>query len=126
MRSLNRHLGSATRRSSPLAGEDRVRGPLVVCTFSSPPVRSFRGLPSVDPGHPTARRGFTLIELLVAISILLILSALTFTMVNVTMDSDRIRSGSREVQSYLEGARNQAIYAKAPRGVRFLVSPDDP
>lgn len=72
------------------------------------------------------RSGFTLIELLVAVSILLALSAFTLTVVNITMDSDRIRSGSREVQSFLEGARNQAIYAKAPRGVRFLLSPDDP
>lgn len=72
------------------------------------------------------RNGFTLIELLVAITILGILSALTFTMVNVTMDSDRISSASREVQSFLEGARNRAVYAKAPRGVRFIVNPDDP
>lgn len=72
------------------------------------------------------RPGFTLIELLVAISIMAILAALTFTMLNVTMDNDRIGSASREVQSFLEGARNQASYAKAPRGVRFLLNPNDP
>lgn len=71
------------------------------------------------------RRGFTLIELMVAMGILLVLSALTLTMVNVTMNADRIRSASRDVQAYLEGARNQAIYSKQVRGVRFLLSPED-
>jgi len=77
-------------------------------------------------GSASGRPGFTLIELLVAITILMVISALTFTMVNVTMDRDRIRSGSREIQSFLEGARNQAVYAGQPRGVRFLLNPDDP
>ncbi|MGE3316958.1 MAG: Tfp pilus assembly protein FimT/FimU, partial [Planctomycetaceae bacterium] len=87
--------------------------------------RHSKSIQNANPPRPV-RRAFTLLELLVAISILMVLSALTFTMVNVTMDQDRIGGGSREVQSFLEGARNQAVYAKAPRGVRFLLSPDDP
>lgn len=66
------------------------------------------------------RRGFTLLELLVTVSIMLILLAITATAVRVTNDTDRVRSAGRQVQSYLMGARDRAIYAKAPRGVRFL------
>ncbi|MBM82054.1 MAG: hypothetical protein CMJ78_15900 [Planctomycetaceae bacterium] len=68
-----------------------------------------------------ARRGFTLVEMLVAITILVILVTITVTTVNVSMDADRIRSGARQIQSYLEGARDRAIYAKQPRGVRLLL-----
>lgn len=64
--------------------------------------------------------GFTLIELLIAISILLILLAITATAIRVNNDADRIRGGGRALQSYLLGAKDRAIYAKAPRGVRLL------
>lgn len=67
------------------------------------------------------RRGFTLVEMLVVITILLVLTAMTVTAVNFTLDGERVRAGSRQVQSYLEGARSRAIYAKEPRGVRFLL-----
>lgn len=68
-----------------------------------------------------ARRGFTLIELLVVVTIMLILVAMTVTAINFTLDSERTRSASRQVQSYLEGARSRAIYQKQNVGVRFLV-----
>jgi prepilin-type N-terminal cleavage/methylation domain-containing protein len=70
------------------------------------------------------RRGFTLVEMLVAIMIILILSAMTLALVNVSMDSDRLRSSARQVQSYLAGARDRAIFAGQPRGVRFVLNPD--
>jgi prepilin-type N-terminal cleavage/methylation domain-containing protein len=70
--------------------------------------------------------GFTLIELLVAMSILLILATITIRLVNTTLDSDRMKSGSRELQSYLAGARDRAIYAGQPRGVRFIPDQTDP
>ncbi|QDT45111.1 hypothetical protein Pan241w_52290 [Gimesia alba] len=65
--------------------------------------------------------GFTLVELLVVISILAILAVITITSINFALASDVTRSASRQVQSYLAGARDRAIYAKAPRGVRFLL-----
>lgn len=76
------------------------------------------------------RRGFTLIEMLVVIGVLAILSVMTLTLYNVSVDSDRIRSSARQIQSYLEGARDRAIFAGArqqpnpQRGVRFLLSND--
>ncbi|MEQ8854523.1 prepilin-type N-terminal cleavage/methylation domain-containing protein [Gimesia sp.] len=72
------------------------------------------------------RTGFTLVELLVVISILAILAVMTVSSINLALSSDVTRSASRQVQSYLAGARDRAIYAKEPRGVRFLVDPNNP
>ncbi|QDT23837.1 Tfp pilus assembly protein FimT/FimU [Gimesia chilikensis] len=72
------------------------------------------------------RTGFTLVELLVVISILAILVVMTVSSINLALSSDVTRSASRQVQSYLAGARDRAIYAKEPRGVRFLIDPNDP
>ncbi|QDU53037.1 pilus assembly FimT family protein [Gimesia panareensis] len=72
------------------------------------------------------RAGFTLVELLVVISILAILAVMTVSSINLALSSDVTRSASRQVQSYLAGARDRAIYAKEPRGVRFLVDPNNP
>jgi len=69
---------------------------------------------------PAARlNGFTLVELLVVILIMVILTALAVWSVNFSLSAERSRSAARQVQSYLEGARNRAIYAREPRGVRF-------
>lgn len=70
-------------------------------------------------------RAFTLVELLVALSVMLILATLTFRMVGSVLDSDRIKTGSRELQSFLAGARDRAIYAGQPRGVRFIADQTD-
>jgi len=72
------------------------------------------------------RAGFTLVELLVVISIMAILVVMTVTSINFALSSDLTRSASRQVQSYLAGARDRAIYAKSPRGVRFMVDPNNP
>ncbi len=72
------------------------------------------------------RRGFTLIELLIVVSITVILLAMTVTAVNMAVNGDRVRGAARQVQSYLAGARDRAIYAKEVRGVRLLVDPSDP
>jgi prepilin-type N-terminal cleavage/methylation domain-containing protein len=74
----------------------------------------------------TVRPGFTLIELLVAMSIMLILAVITIRLVGSTLDNDRLKSGSRELQSYLAGARDRATYAGQPRGVRLIPDPADP
>jgi prepilin-type N-terminal cleavage/methylation domain-containing protein len=72
------------------------------------------------------QRGFTLVELLVAIVIMLIVTTMTITTVNMSLDRDRIRSSARQVQSYIEGARNRAVFAGEPRGVRFFVDEYNP
>ena len=70
------------------------------------------------------RRAFTLIELLVAIVILLVLVGITVSVVNVSLDGERLRDGSRELQSYLMGARDRALHRKMARGVRFELDPN--
>ena len=64
--------------------------------------------------------------MLVVILIMLILLVMTVTAVNFSMDAERIRSGARQLQSFLEGARDRSIYAKEPRGVRFLIDETNP
>jgi len=74
----------------------------------------------------SARSAFTLVEILVVISILAILTVITITSINFALSSDLTRGASRQVQSYLAGARDRAIYAKEPRGVRFILDPANP
>jgi type II secretory pathway pseudopilin PulG len=78
---------------------------------------------------PLARAGrnasFTLLELLISLGIILILATLTMRLLNATLNSDRIRNGSRELQSFLAGARDRAIHAGQPRGVRLILDPLD-
>lgn len=74
--------------------------------------------------HDTFRGGgFTLVEMLVVIVILLILMSVTVSVVNVSLDGERVRSGSRQLQSLLMGARDRASHANMPRGIRFEVDP---
>ena len=77
------------------------------------------------------RSGFTMIELLVSVSIIVILAGLTIAVVSNTMNSDRIRSSARGVQSALAGARDRALRAgrnhdpadpNPLRGLRFIVN----
>jgi type II secretory pathway pseudopilin PulG len=72
-----------------------------------------------------ARASFTLLELLVSLGIILILATLTMRLLNATLNSDRIRNGAREFQTFLAGARDRAVYAGQPRGVRLIQDPLD-
>ncbi len=65
--------------------------------------------------------GFTLVELLVVIAILAVLAIITFSSLTYLTNGDRVAAGSRQVQSMLEGARDRAIKAGQPRGVRFII-----
>ncbi len=67
------------------------------------------------------RRAFTLIELLVVVTIMLLLLAMTVAAVNFNRDSERVTSAALHVQSFLNGARDRAIHAGEPRGVRFFL-----
>jgi prepilin-type N-terminal cleavage/methylation domain-containing protein len=70
------------------------------------------------------RSGFTLIELLIVVTILLLLTTFTVVAVDFTFEAERVRSGARQVQSVLSGARDRAIKAREPRGIRFLLDQD--
>jgi hypothetical protein len=60
------------------------------------------------------------------VSIIVILLTMTVMAVKFTTDADRVRGAAGQVQSFLAGARDRAIYSKEPRGVRFFVSPENP
>jgi prepilin-type N-terminal cleavage/methylation domain-containing protein len=65
------------------------------------------------------RSGFTLIELLVVISIILIISTMTYNSVTYLFEADRVKNGARKLENILKRARNQAIATQSTRGVRF-------
>lgn len=67
------------------------------------------------------RAGFTLVELMVVVGVILLIAVMTASAINTTISGDKVRGGARQVQSFLAGARDRAIYSKAPRGVRFLL-----
>lgn len=71
------------------------------------------------------RAGFTLIELLVVVSIMLILLTMTIAAVNFSRDSERVVGSALQIQSFLSGARDRAIQAKEPRGVRFFLDTEN-
>ena len=74
------------------------------------------------PEHRPGRSGFTLVELLVAITIFAILSTIAVSAYRGLTDSDRLRNGSQQIQSAINGARSRALKDKLPRGVRFRVN----
>lgn len=79
-----------------------------------------------ESGHHERRDGFTLVELLVVVALMLILITITVVSIDYGFTSERIRSGARQLQSALEGARDRAIFAKEPRGLRLLVDSTEP
>ena len=90
-------------------------------------MRSVPSIPNSGLRHLSRyRRGFTLIELMVVITIMLILFGMTVYGINFTRDADKVRGAAAQVQSFLSGARDRAIYAKESRGVRFFVDPRNP
>lgn len=72
------------------------------------------------------RGGYTLIEILIVVGILVILLTMTLMAVRFTRDGDRVTAAAAQVQSFLGGARDRAIYARAPRGVRMFLDPQNP
>lgn len=72
------------------------------------------------------RKGFTLVELLVVVTVMLLLITMTVMTIDFTFKAERIRTAARQVQSALEGARDRAIFAKEPRGLRLLIDPSEP
>jgi prepilin-type N-terminal cleavage/methylation domain-containing protein len=69
---------------------------------------------------PRAAAGFTLIELLVVIGIILIVSAATLPVVLPALNHRQIGDAARLLHGTLAGARDAAIRAHEPRGIRLL------
>lgn len=70
------------------------------------------------------RSGFTLTELLIVISIVLLLMTMTVMSVRFVNESDRVSGAARQVQSFLSGARDRALYRRTPIGVRLFLDVD--
>lgn len=66
-----------------------------------------------------SRRGFTLIEMLIVITIMLMLIAAGATMMRPDVEGRRLREAAREVNVYLNSARNRALETGMPCGVTF-------
>lgn len=72
------------------------------------------------------RRGFTLVELLIVLAILIILFTMVIAVYQSNHGTDRMRAAARQLQSAILGARDRAIHAKAPRGLRLIMDSADP
>jgi prepilin-type N-terminal cleavage/methylation domain-containing protein len=66
---------------------------------------------------------FTLIELLVVILIIAVVSAVTLPTVLPALQHRQVSESARVLQAAIEGARDQAVRANAPRGIRLLPDP---
>lgn len=72
------------------------------------------------------RRGFTLVELLIVLAILLVLFGMVVAVYQTNQGTDRMRAAGRQLQSAILGARDRAIHAKSPRGIRLIMDSADP
>src|SRR4051794_17235538 len=73
--------------------------------------------------RPRRPAGFTLIELLVVILIVLLVSAITLPTVIPALSNRQVSEAARILQAGLAGARDAAIRANGPRGIRLLPDP---
>jgi prepilin-type N-terminal cleavage/methylation domain-containing protein len=68
-----------------------------------------------------SRMGFTLLELLVVISIIVIIASMTLLTFNYARDADRVSNAAASLKSTLSVARDFAVQAGKPRGVRLFL-----
>lgn len=68
----------------------------------------------------SSRKGFTLVEILVVVAIVLITSVVVLSQVLPALAQSQVSESARILQAALAGARDAAIRANAPRGIRLL------
>src|SRR5262245_61925698 len=71
----------------------------------------------------SSRKGFTLVEILVVVAIVLITSVVVLSQVLPALAESQVSESARILQAALSGARDAAIRANAPRGIRLLPDP---
>lgn len=76
------------------------------------------------PHQRPDRRGFTLIEVLVVIGIIGILMAVAYPSILNTLAVRNLENTSRQIQTYLQQTKLQAIDAKIDHRVRFYQADD--
>jgi len=81
---------------------------------------------SAPAGRSASRPGYTLVEMLIVVGIVMLLLSMTLLGVRFVRDGDRVMAAASRVQSFLGGARDRAIYARKPRGVRLFLNSKDP
>ena len=72
------------------------------------------------PGDSRRPPGFTLVELLVVIAIIILVSAVALPTILPALAGRQVSEATRILQAALAGARDAAIRANAPRGIRLL------
>jgi len=70
------------------------------------------------------RTGFTLIELLVVMLIIMLISAVALPVILPALNHRQVSESARILQGALVGARDAAVHANAPRGIRLLPDPN--
>lgn len=73
--------------------------------------------------NPKRRCGFTLVEILVVVIIVMLVSAVVIPQVIGALNGRQVSEAARILQAALAGARDAAIRANAPRGIRLLPDP---
>ncbi|APW62601.1 prepilin-type N-terminal cleavage/methylation domain-containing protein [Paludisphaera borealis] len=86
------------------------------------PAATTRPRPSTGGRH--GRTGFTLIELLVVMLIILLVSAVALPVIIPALSHREVSEAARILQGALVGARDAAVHANAPRGIRLLPDPN--
>ncbi|MDR3620334.1 MAG: prepilin-type N-terminal cleavage/methylation domain-containing protein [Paludisphaera borealis] len=86
------------------------------------PAATTRSRPSTGGRH--GRTGFTLIELLVVMLIILLVSAVALPVIIPALSHREVSEAARILQGALVGARDAAVHANAPRGIRLLPDPN--
>ena len=75
----------------------------------------------MPPPRPRRARGFTLIELLVVIAIIALVSVATLPSIIAAINHRQIVSAASMLQGALVNARDSAVRANEPQGLRFVV-----